>query len=796
MNVSPTGSSLPPIFGDYNPNSEMDTLLTLMEGCTISHEEPVFYTYSLPRVQAILLLRFESYSKEKCEAYFRDLIHALLAYIVCINKLDENTLSTLFPEDFIELIERPATLVDAALESRVKVYRSQVASNKQEKHQEWKTVLKVIKRLGNPAEKPPVSFYVDILTSYKKHANPNADELGFALCRLGEVMFNLGCQDDNLEQLHLQRFTLLEAFSKQEYEYKTKIHLLAKVLKEDSTHPMNIRTLQNRWVDTLRDFEADFLVGLVVDASFAEDQRASLLDLCEGPEQTPASLKLADRIRTEIMLQEVPLRAFLSDCDINNYLKCLEQVLLGGKFQRFCDFSPQKLKANFLLLLACSASKEYSHCLIQLLYALPYCVDHLGGICSKELTASLSGSDEDIMDALCGRIEDFLEKEQTSEALPDEWLTVNQVLRYIASEPIAEPLVIIKKSLANWSVLAAPLPKTMALAIRVCADFAHERTYFEGSVKAISYNLLESLVDASRRHPQKSQTAIGSDPLFFIKVFFWVLNGYAEKPLNPKDASWTEGLEGQELEIFAGLVNSPRAKEQARIHLYSYYTRADASIKSLWLAIKIAPSLTGQQLKMLMQRLQEPELSLLIKELNSPIFPEESKSVLFWHCYKLNTPSSLLLASRMYKAMGISRLMLLLKTLDKLTPYSIGTTEAHKEMLKCLVDSSWTYDSEITLYTTTDPKAVELVDLIWKLSDRFWLDGEITKELCVKKIQKMINEVIRAKQRSPSPQPELLPAVLKMNALKRSIGAKDQQEALTDMGISASPGSPDPVDKN
>lgn len=783
-----------PLFEDYNPQSEIDTLMSLMEGCTISHEEPEFYTYSLERIQAILLLRFESYSQKRDDAHFCDLIHALLAYVISMNKHKDEAVPALFTQEFIELISSPTARVDVALESRVKVYRASGCTSTQKKHQEWQSLLKVVAILVSTVTKPTLSFFVKILANYTCYAKPNPDELAFALCRLAEVEFRLSCPDDDFALLHLNRFELLKGYAAQENDYKIKIYLLSKVLKEDPTHPMNMDSLHVRWVDSLRPFEADFLVALVVDASFAEDQRAALLDLCEGPVHTTASRTLADRIKTAIMLQEVPLNAFLNKLDITGYLQCLEQVLLGKKHQRFCDLSPQLLKANFLLLLACSATEDYSRCLTLLLLALPYCVHHLGGICSDELTASLSGSEEDIQYALYGRIEDFLEQNQAPESPSNEWLSVNQVLRYIASAEVEEPLVLLNRSLTTWKTLADPDPKTVALAIRVCADFANGLTRLEDSVQAIAYNLLDCLVQNDENQRKRVQPKEPVDPLFMIKVFFWVLNGYAEVPLNGKNPTWTESLDGQELEIFARLANSGRAKEQARNALFSHYTRKDASIRSLLLAVKIAPSLTGEQLKKLIERLQEPQISLLIEELNDPLFPEKSKSDLFWYFYKINTPSSLLLAARMYKVMGLSRLMLLLRALDRLAPYSMDTTEEHKQLLTCLANSSWACDSEITIYTTEDAKSIELVDLICKLAGRFWLEGEITADFCRKKLTTMVGHIIRAKQRSPSPQPELLPRVLKISASKLVIAQHKASQEVT--AANTSPGSPDPLEKN
>lgn len=800
MTFSVTKPHSTPLFEDYNPQSEIDTLMSLMKGCTISHEEPEFYTYPLNRIQALVLLRCESYSREKDEAHFYQLIHALLSYVICMNKQKDEPVPALFTQEFVKSILDPTARLDIELKSRVRVYRTNGASSTHETHEEWKCLLKVVTILASTTTNQPLSFFVKILANYKQYANPNPDELGFALCRLAEVMFCLGSQEENLELLHRERFKLLEEFCAKETDPKIKLFLLSMVLKEDSTHPMKKDPLQIRWVDSLRNFEADFLVRLVVDESFPVNERESLIYFCEGAVHTTASKELADRIKTALILQKVPLDDFLNKRTIAPYLECLEQVLLGKKYQRFCDLSPQLLQANFLLLLAGSATEQYSHCLTLLLRALPYCVHHLVGICSNELTASLSGSEDDIMLALRGRIEAFLDQNQPQEPLlNDGWLTVNDVLRYIASSQDEEPLELLKKSLLTWKTLADPDSKTVALAIRVCADFANGLTHLEESVQGIAYNLLDSLLQDDERQLKRIQSAEQLNPLFMIRVFFWVLNGYAETPLDGKNPSWTESLEGQELEIFACMANSTRAKKQTSTTLFKHYTRNNASPKSLLLACKIAPSLTGGQLQKLVVRLQEPQLSLLIEELNSPIFPENSKSDLFWYFYKQNTVSSLLLASRMYKVMGLSRLMLLLKALDKLETYSIDENKVHKELLKCLVHSSWACDTEITLYTSEDPKSIELVGLICKLANRFWLEAEITDEFCRNKIRTMVGEVIRAKQRSPSPQPELLSRVLKYNVFRPLIAQnKVTQEALqiTDIGTNTSPGSPDPLDKN
>ncbi len=755
--------SLPRFIENYSLNHGVDELEKLLNECSISGEEPLFHLLSLKDQQLLLLMLFKQFATDKKPHTLKQIVHGLICYVDSLNSTPDETVIPFATQEFTDLVMRPTTLLDLALSSRLKVLQKNIHKEHQDKKTEWKNTLKIFSKLAhNYIHELPLTLFAEVLHEHKSQTSPSNEALAFALCRLSEVFYVINkTPEEDINLLHIERCNLLSEYIKTEEDSTLNFYLFAQVLKEHHPHPINSPMRECKSEDTLSSQELDIFIAIVTSPHTPEHVRNEILQTYKNESATTKTRELAQRIEDTMLLKNVPLKAFLAGENVDAYLNCLYSMLRGYKRQKFHEFSPHNMRANFLLFLACSVRKNDSNSLTLLLLSLPYCIQYLDGLCSNALSQSIDGSEEDLTTALAGRIEDFLHEEETLEQSTNEWPSINQVLRHIAASQIEDPLLLLQNAVVAWNVVAKPDPKAIAIALRACADFAHGFTHAEESIQSIAYSLLESLA----RDDEKRLGASGSldfDELFMIKALFRLLK-LDGRELDGKNPGWTTTLEGQELELFISLANSPRATKPTRAALFPYYTKNGASEKCHFLAIRIAPNLAFDQLLQLARKLEEPSLSLFVDTVNSQKFPHDYRERLVRHFFNLKTIEGLSFAARISPCLGPSWLTAFLRTLDETTP-SICVTEQHQHTLRHLCNARWLNDKQTTLFTLDDDKTRELLALLNKVTNKFWLEEELTADFFQSKIKILLEDTLRAGKRSPSPEASLRPIALKKSA--------------------------------
>ena len=638
MTARLTPGYTPNLYEDYNPLPDADTVAVMLDEFRLGS----VYDHSLKNIQLFLLTSCVHFSTEKSTNSLLRMIEALLAYIIHMEKMDDVEVPTITPPDFVHNVLRDGVLLDVVFESRLSVYRATGANGVRNKLEEWKDIHICVARLIRSGfTESLLPILVQVLSAYKETQTPDDESLGFALCRLADLLFACSPNRNSPERLPFDRFRLLYEVAKSEPDLLLNVFLFSRVLKVTLIETKTTYGAANRGIDELQAFERDFLVDLVGDPNFPEFTRDMLLDIYLKTSPNWHSRNLAYCIQARALVPEVPLKAWLDGEPIDEHLQWIQSLLTGNSTIRFHHLTAKACRANFLLLLGHSFITKTDFSCTLLLQALPYCIGYLGGLLSDELAQSRTDPEETLVSALINRMRAFIEDPLVLKKSYEGFEPMNDVFCLITKQLITEPLPLLKESILKWKELSLPDSRTVARVIYICAEIISKVKSADKSTHEIAYEFLDCLIaDDQQRLEQNTEQPV--DELFMIRVLFRLLELKHKKLLDGRNAIWTTSLEGRELELFALMANSYRMRSRSQSVLFDYYMNHD----KFHLAIRLAPSLTIVQLITLYKKLKEPELSLFVTQLRAPSYPEDIKEAFCSYLSEENTEASLLLIQR------------------------------------------------------------------------------------------------------------------------------------------------------
>lgn len=712
------------IIDDYETSPDPAACANMLKGLSLTTKAH----FKDKQFQVMLLLA--KYGQAKTIPNRDPLIKALLTYVLELNQNSQEEVPVICTQEFMDSFEAAK---EGFLDARLEQAKRQGPASPQDKKVEWQNLCKVIGSLVYPAP------FADILYAYKQEQALSLEDLAFCMLRLTELMLFTKNPPRDRDALHSERLAFLQAYLEQDPELKNSLFLIKSLLQEQ----YGAQFIQGDWECKLSSAECDL---------FALFMSHPALD----PKLYAMMLKRtvecgAHELREAIVFKKVPLHRFLSNQPIDDFLDCLEKVLTGKSQRRFTQFLDDDKQAIFLLLLAATLQNNNHKSLTLLLLCLPYCIHNLRKV---SLKGSLDGSEEDLQLAIRRQIGNFLAPHAQVQLASDEWPTINQVMQHVASCQVNEPILLLTRSLVYWMALCRPAAKEVAVAVRASAQFAEGLTEVGNSTQDITHHLLVELA-ASDANP---------GGLFMVQVLYCLVK-MDGKNVTPKGPAWTELLEEPEIELFSSLLTSRTLASSIYNELFSHYTREGASEKCFVLALHIAPKLTFEQLKVLVEQLTTPSrVALFVRVVSSTEFSFERRRQLVGHLIHCNTQEMLLLAVSITPVLPLNDVIAYVAAVTHLVPNPFSITETHQKIIRELYKKNWVISNDYPVYTTGDSNAINLLNQVFAAVDRVWLEDELPRSRWEQKLQETIAEKIKGGRRSPSPQPNILPLVLRKSA--------------------------------
>ncbi len=497
------------------------------------------------------------------------------------------------------------------------------------------------------------------------------------------------------EPPHTLRCTLLHEFVKVYHKGDETIDLLQKVIKSDETHPVHAE--KGIWIQCLREYEEDILLTICLHPDFKKSTRCDLIALCLGNGDDAKGRELA---------ATMCVRSFTGSYTVESFLVKLHAMFTSNTKERFDQLRSERIQALFLWLLLGSTLKDDKNrdisCHLVLLYALPYCIDHLQGLATDSLKSSLNGSDGGITRALCQTMNEL---SLTGSIAPtsNEWNEINKLLCRVIAPRTEKPFCILKESLCYWYARTVPSGRRIARVLAIFEQFAQG---FLVPELDICHRLLKELVIYDNKLLQFRKTSLEAHEHLLIQVLASLLN---KDPLSPV---WLKNLEGKELESFLAVAESIRCRKYLSEIVFPICITEESGEKGLSLAIRLCPYIPDHLLLTLYYRCCERGLKeIFIQTARAPNFPEKRREWLFHQLY-YSDPEG---AARFYQIIPGNTLLLLLNRLSLVT-------EPYPNLLKYLCfDAPWAIDSN---------SKEKVISLFLQLVKKCGLDTEISlKEL-------------------------------------------------------------------
>ncbi len=689
--------------------------------------------------QFLVIRLLTIYGTAKTQDNAEALIKALLTYVREIDNQAEEELPVICTESFMTCFDRGAT---GFLNARMKELKQYGPSELQNKRTEWQNLCKIAGNMLEPAS------YAHVLYSYKEEQTLSDEDFGFCMLRLSELMVIINKRPIEQAALADERRAFLYSYLAVDAN-PANAFVLFKSMLQDQYGSLFV---ESGWECKLSDEECELFAAIIALPSVTREQWTMVV-------QRAKDLG-AQKMREAVVLKKIPLNTYSEGHSIDEFLEILECVLTGKSTRKFSAFSDDDKQAIFLLLLAASFDAKETKSLTLLLLSIPYVVHNLQRVRLKD---SLNGSEADLKRILQCQIATFYSPQ--ADNLGSDWPSVNQVIRHVASQQIVEPIALLTRALVLWHLQTSPRPKQAAAAIKACAEFAVGLTEVGESIQDITHHLLLAL----------ASSVANTGDLSMVNVLFHLLQLDGKK-LEPKGPSWTEQLEEKEIDLFSNLLTTSQLASTIYDELFTYYTREGSSEKCFQLALHIAPCLHVKQLKILIQHLNSPERrALFVKVVCSDVFRAKTRENLV--AYLLTkTVDDLLLAGQISLSFTINDLTCYLEALSQKIPYSLSVTPTHKDALRELNKKPWCITHDNMIYTIADDNAEKLLTLLNTATEKMWLTDELPPTLWVQKLQQTIDMRLMERKRSPSPQPMLLPAVLRKSA--SPLLSREPQEVL------------------
>jgi len=722
--------TFPIIIDDYQTTPDATLIADMLEGLSLTKNAH----FKDKQYHLLLLLNKTNQAKTIPNAH--RLVQALLTYVLELNRIEHEEVPVICTEGFMEQFESGKQPLGKLLEERLTRLDRRGHSSLEDKKKEWQNLCKVVGTLLEALFDAPAKEFCQLLEAYRQQQSLTREEFSFCFLRLAEILLAITKKPSTEETLQNKRIAFLDQYrqiasSSLECLYLYRAHLVEEY---------GAVVANSDWECRITEDEQKLFAHLITAKDVAQEHVVSTIERC----RTKGAQELAERI----LSHTVPLQAVLEGHNVDDYISYLDRVLTGKSKVAFSSFSDEAKQAVVLLLFATTCQEDEKSASL-LLCAIPYCINNLRNVTSGRLTASLTGSEEDIKGAIHRQIGKFLLSRPKVSDEQDAWPSVNQLLRHIAANQMQEPMLLLTRALVSWKRDASPTPKQAALAIRCFAQFAEGFTEVGDSVHDITHHLLLSLVTSS----------IEKKGLFLVNVLFH-LEKMEGKELTPTGPSWTETLDDDELSLFSSLLTGSDIDAKIYKELFSHYTREGATDKSLALAVHITPALEIRQIKQLISRLNEPLTALFIQVVTSTTFPPKKYPQIVASLFHAKTVKSLLLAVRLMPSLYLHDLVNVIAQLDELTPASCAPTEEHRAIVRSLNQAVWHIAKEFVIHTTLDERAHKLLQSLHALTAKLLLENEFSPTHWEQKLQEAINLAIRLGKKSPTMLP-LLPTVLR-----------------------------------